>query len=86
MKIVLIALSITLALAGPLLAGEKCAVPLKEWQPRESLQRKLEGEGWNVRSIRSGDGCYEAHAVDSSGNAIEAYFDPKTFKPIDQKD
>ncbi|MVA25731.1 PepSY domain-containing protein [Agrobacterium vitis] len=86
MKIVLIALSITLALAGTTLAGGKCAVPLKEWQPRESLQRKLEGEGWNVRSIRSGDGCYEAHAIDSSGNAVEAYFDPKTFKPVDEND
>jgi len=86
MKPVLLALAIGYAVMGSALAGERCAVPLKDWQPRESLQRKLEGEGWKVRSIRSGDGCYQAHAIDADGQSVEVYFDPRTFDLVAKSD
>lgn len=82
MKFVLLTLAIGCAGLGAAVAGETCTVPLKEWQPRESLQRKLENEGWKVRSIRSDEGCYQASAVDAGGNTVIAYFDPKTFDPV----
>lgn len=75
--------SILLAtIAGAALAGEKCDVPVSEWQPREVLRAKLESEGWHVQSIKAKDGCYEADAVDGQGAAVDAYFDPKTLKRI----
>ena len=67
---------------GSALAGEKCDVPVAEWQPREVLEAKLEANGWHVRSIKARDGCYEAVAVDAQGSAVEADFNPKTLEPI----
>ncbi|TWI39544.1 PepSY domain-containing protein [Mesorhizobium tianshanense] len=84
MKNILIgALFLNATAVGAALAGEKCDVPVAEWQPREALQTKLEADGWQIRSIKTEDGCYEAYAVDSKGNKVEAYFDPKTFKRVD---
>ena len=87
MKSILItALILNATAVGVALAGEKCDVPVAEWQPREALQSKLEADGWQVRTIKTEDGCYEAYAIDSKGNKVEAYFDPKTFKRVDGGD
>jgi hypothetical protein len=72
--------------AGAALAEEKCNVPVAEWQPREALQTKLQADGWQVRSIKTEDGCYEAYAVDKDGKRVEAYFNPKTFERVGDDD
>lgn len=83
MKIGLIAALIgTLALAGTAHAGEKCDVPRAEWQPREALAGKLKDMGWDVRSLKTEDGCYEVYAVDAKGEKVEAYFNPKTLERV----
>jgi len=69
-------------IAGAALAGEKCDVPVSEWQPREALKTKLESEGWHVQSIKARDGCYEADAVDGRGTTVDAYFNPKTLERV----
>lgn len=79
---ILTALIGTLTLAGIAHAGEKCDVPAAEWQPREALASKLKAMGWDVRSIKTEDGCYEAYAVDAKGEKIEAYFNPKTLERV----
>ncbi len=61
---------------------EYCNVPVADWQPREALQKKLEGDGWKVRRIKSDDGCYEVYAIDDKGRRIEAAYNPKTFEMI----
>lgn len=78
----------TLALSGIAHAAEKCNVPTGQWQPREALAGKLKAMGWDVRSIKTEDGCYEAYAVDAKGKKIEAYFNPKTLERVgsDQQD
>jgi hypothetical protein len=68
--------------AGTALAGEKCDVPVADWQPREVLRSRLEAVGWRVRAIKAAYGCYEAFAVDEKGRSVEAYFNPKTFEPV----
>jgi hypothetical protein len=85
MKFFLAVMTTTVALAGNALAAQKCNVPMADWQPREALQLKLEGDGWKVRSIKSEDGCYEAYALDDTGEKVEAYFDPKSFAMVDMK-
>lgn len=82
MKQLLIAALIGLASAGSALAGGKCDVPRAQWQPRETLQAKLEAKGWTVRSIGTEDGCYEAYAFDSQGARVEAYFNPETLERV----
>lgn len=85
MQKITIALSLTAGLGGTALASEKCDVAMADWQPREALQAKLEGEGWKVRSIKTEDGCYEAYAINAEGKKVEAYFDPQTFQSVDMK-
>lgn len=72
----------SLAFAGTASAAEKCDVPMDQWKPREDLQSKLEADGWQVRSIKTEDGCYEAYAIDAKGNKVEAYFNPSTFEQV----
>ncbi|MFN4764802.1 PepSY domain-containing protein, partial [Gillisia sp. Q332] len=45
------AFAATLA-AGAAQASDKCAVPQAEWQPKEALQQKLEGDGWKIKKIK----------------------------------
>jgi len=58
---------------------------MAEWQPREALQQKLQAAGWNVKKLKTEDGCYEAYAIDDKGRRVEAYFDPKTLETVKVK-
>jgi hypothetical protein len=77
----LFALNVSLAQAG-----EKCSVPMADWKPREDLEARLKAQGWDVRTIKTEDGCYEAYAIDDKGRRVEAYFNPKTFEPVGTAD
>jgi hypothetical protein len=84
MKKLMLALTLaTAAAAGPALASEKCSVPQADWQPQDALEAKLKGDGWDVRSVKIEDGCYEAYAIDKDGNRVEAYFNPQTLARVD---
>ncbi|THV20924.1 PepSY domain-containing protein [Peteryoungia ipomoeae] len=85
MRKIIIALSLATAFAGTALASEKCKVAMADWKPRETLQTKLEGEGWKVRSIKTEDGCYEAYVINAKGEKVEAYFNPQTLESVDMK-
>jgi hypothetical protein len=85
MRKIVSALVLNTAFGAAAFASEKCSVAMADWQPREALQTKLEGEGWKVRSITAEDGCYEAYAINAQGKKVEAYFDPQTFQSIDMK-
>lgn len=71
--------------AGAAGAGDRCSVPMAEWQPREALQQKLQTAGWKVKKLKTEDGCYEAYAIDDKGRRVEAYFDPKTLETVKVK-
>lgn len=70
--------------SSPVLSGEKCDVPVSEWQPREALKSKLTADGWHVHSIKARDGCYEADAVDAHGISVQAVFNPKTLERVNE--
>ncbi|WP_137932407.1 PepSY domain-containing protein [Mesorhizobium comanense] len=78
----LILTALAMTVAAPVFAADKCDVPTNQWQPREALQKKLESEGWKVRSIKTENGCYEAKALDANGKKLEAVFNPKTLAPV----
>ncbi|MCM2474227.1 PepSY domain-containing protein [Rhizobium sp. CG5] len=85
MKILLAAAAVNVVLAGAAFAADKCNVPMTDWQPREALKTKLEGDGWKVRTIKTEDGCYEAYAMNAKGEKVEALFDPKSLAAVDMK-
>ena len=80
--IILASLAVLAGGLGPALAGDRCDVPAKDWQPREALQAKLEAQGWTVRGIKTENGCYEAKAVDKNGKRLEGVFNPKTLETV----
>ncbi|MGV6875343.1 PepSY domain-containing protein [Pseudochelatococcus sp. B33] len=65
--------------AGAARADDGCRVPMARWQPREAAGRAAEALGWQVRRIRTDDGCYRIDAVDARGNRIEAQLQPDTL-------
>jgi len=71
--------------AGAAFASDKCSVPRAEWQPKEALQQKLEGDGWKIKKIKVDDGCYEVYGSDADGKRREVYFDPKSFVAVKSK-
>lgn len=71
--------------SGPAAADSYCRVPLADWQPREALQRKLQGEGWRIEMIRAHDGCYRVHATNAAGERLEARFNPATLEMVSRK-
>jgi len=76
------ALSLLIATAagiGSAAAEDICSVPQAEWQPKEALQKKLESEGWTIKTIKIDEGCYEVYGKDAAGKKMETYFDPKSF-------
>lgn len=59
-------------------------VAKEEMRPQMELQRKLVGEGWKVRQVKSFNGCYEVYGFDEKGLRVEAFFHPKTFEKVGQ--
>lgn len=53
------------------------------WQAKETLQQKLEAQGWDVRRIKEDGGCWEVYAKDAGGERVEAYFHPVTLEPVE---
>lgn len=86
MKKFLLAASVLAVLSAPAFAGAKCDAPEAEWQTKETLQKKLESEGWTIKNIKTSDGCYEVYGKDGQGNRKETYFDPKTFAVMGEDD
>ena len=61
----------------------KCeGIAKEEMKPQMDLQRKLIGEGWKVRQVKTFNGCYEVYGFDEKGERTEAFFNPKTFEKI----
>lgn len=85
MRSILSCLCILAAVPATSQAAERCEIPLADWRPREALKAQLEGHGWQVRSIKAEDGCYEAAATDGSGRHVVAQFDPHSFLPLGVK-
>jgi hypothetical protein len=79
-------LMLTLALfATPALAGDDCAVPMTDWQPREAVLKLAVEQGWVLRRIRIDDGCYEVIGRDAAGRRIEVKLDPATLAVVEME-
>jgi hypothetical protein len=65
--------------------GVKCTtLPKEQWKPHTELQEKLVKEGWQIRRMEKTETCYEVYAKDPNGKRVEAFFDPVTFKRVEE--
>jgi len=72
-------------IATPVLAGDDCAVPMTDWQPREAVRKFAAEQGWDLRRIRIDDGCYEVIGRDAEGRAIEVKLNPATLAVVEME-
>lgn len=72
-------------IATPALAGDDCAVPMTDWQPREAVMKFAAEQGWDLRRIRIDDGCYEVIGRDAEGRAIEVKLNPATLAVVEME-
>ena len=83
MKRGLLPMILCLALATtPALAGDECGVPVQHWQSRDAALRHATSLGWQVRSLKIDDGCYEIRGTDRNGLAFKAKVDPETLEIV----
>ncbi|MFP1633746.1 PepSY domain-containing protein [Zhengella sp. ZM62] len=75
-----LALSATAAAIQPALASDddnRCGnAPVSQWMSEDAVKAKAAGMGYDVRSVKVDDGCYEAYAMDKQGRRVEVYFHP----------
>jgi hypothetical protein len=71
-----------LGLALPALAEGKCDVPKDKWRPVEELKADLTAKGWEVKNVKTEDGCYEVYGKDKDGKKVELFFDPASFEVV----
>lgn len=86
MKPNIVALVLAFAASSAAAHGDvKCTTrPKAEWKPHTELEKKLVAEGWVIRRMEATAYCYEVYAKDPQGKRIEAFFDPVTFKRVEE--
>lgn len=82
MKALIAASALMVLVAAPAMAKDLCSVPQAEWQTKDALTKKLEGEGWTISNIKIEDGCYEVYGKDKAGKKQEVFIDPKSFEIV----
>ncbi len=51
----------------------------------QDIAGKVKGMGYDVRSVKRENGCYEVYAVDKSGARLELKVDPVTGRIVKRK-
>jgi hypothetical protein len=73
------------AVALPAAAEEICqSHPASEWISKEEMSAKAVAAGYEVKSVKEEDGCWEVKGF-KDGRRVEAYFDPKTGELVKTK-
>lgn len=65
--------------------GEACNVPMAQWQPKTALKHMLKKHGYEVRSITTEGGCYEAYTI-KNGQRMKMSFNPKSLRVVNRRD
>jgi hypothetical protein len=66
-------------------ADDDCDAPPETWQPRSAVHALAERNGWNVRTLKIDDGCYEIRGSDAEGRRFKARIDPATLQVLKLK-
>ncbi len=85
-KLLVLAAAIAgIAASAPAFArdGTRCTVgPGAERLSADAVRAKLAESGYTVARIKTEHGCYEVHATDRGGAAVELRVDPVTAKVL----
>jgi len=53
-----------------------------DWMTETALEKKLVGDGWEVRRMKVDGGCWEVYGTTPEGERVEAYFHPATGEKL----
>lgn len=81
--LILLMLGAGLAAGTVALADDDCDRPMRDWVPREVVERKAREMGIEVRRIRTDDGCYKVYGRAADGRAVEIEMDPVTLEILE---
>ena len=82
MKAIIAVSALMVFVAAPTMAKDLCNVPQAEWQTKDAVTKKFEGDGWKVSNIKIKEGCYEVYGKDKDGKKQEVFVDPKSFEIV----
>ncbi len=71
--------------AFPAFASGRCNPSQGPQLTVEQVTAKAESLGYKVRKVKMEDGCYEAYAINASGQRLEVYIDPVSGEIVQQK-
>lgn len=85
-----LALSATAVAFQPALASESgeagCGnAPQSQWMSKDDITAKATEMGYQVRSVKVEDGCYEVYAKTAKGERAEVYMNPVTAEVVRTK-
>ena len=83
--LVLTTTSLALAFASPAMASDdaKCGNTSGEWMSRDAVKTIMVEKGYDVRRVKSDDGCYEVYAIDKNGARVEVKINPVTGEIVE---
>jgi len=81
MKKIVLAVSLV-ALTGFAMAGPSCTVPKDKWLKEADFKKDLVSQGYQIKTFKVSNGCYEIYGTDKAGKRVEIYFDPATGTPV----
>ncbi|MGB7317681.1 MAG: PepSY domain-containing protein [Planktotalea sp.] len=76
-KIIASVIAVTLLSAPAFASGKKCDSPSQDqWMSKAELTSMYAEKGYDVKNLKSEDGCYEIYALDAKGKRVELLVDP----------
>ena len=85
MKKLLLALPLIAVLAPAAHATDCTSASKDQWMSEDAIKAKASEMGYDVRSVKVEDGCYEAYALNAKGERVEVYLDPVTAAIVKEK-
>jgi hypothetical protein len=74
----LLILSALIVASTAALAEPTCNAPKDTWMTKDSFKQKMVGEGYQIKTLKVTNGCYEIYGHDKAGKRVEMSFDPAT--------
>ena len=74
--------ALMLVLAGAAMAGPYCNAPKETWMKEADFKKDLTAQGYQIKTFKVSNGCYEIYGTDKAGKRVEIYFDPVTGTPV----
>ncbi len=67
-----------IAISSVALADPTCHAPKDKWMPQADFKKGVEAQGYQIKTFKVTNQCYEIYGKDKTGKKVEVTFDPVT--------